>query len=608
MRNHITHKVLRRWTLACCLSAALIGLGRSPTQAEESRLIGKPVELFSLPDYYGQSRAFDELVGDQVAVVAFLGVECPLAKLYGPRLQQLAEEYAGKGVVFIGIDANEQDSLTKIAAFARQSGIKFPILKDRGQEIADRFGVERNPIVYVLDRQRTIRYHGRIDDQYGLGSSSGYARPQINRRDLGVALDELLAGKEVSEPITSATGCLIGRKPKIEPTGDITYTRHIAGLMQNHCVACHRDGEIGPFALDNYDDVVSWSDMIREVVAEGRMPPWSASPEVGHFVNDPRLSDEQKEQLNTWIKNGCPEGDPQDLPEPRQWVDGWQIGEPDQIIRMPKPHKVPAEGVLNYEYIFAETGWKEDKWIQAAEVRPGNRAVVHHILTFVVSPLSRWKEPMGAGGPAPLTSYVPGSPPHAYEEGMAVFVPAGSRILFEIHYTPAGVEQEDQSYLGVVFADPDKVKRRVYYLGAETRTFTIPARASNHPVHSEYEFTSDQLLLSMSPHMHLRGKAFRYEAHYPNGDIEHLLEVPKYDFNWQLRYELAEPKLMPAGTKLKCVGWFDNSADNLANPDPDATLKFGWQTWDEMMNGFFISADAEELPAKTAAAPASEGK
>ncbi|MBL9124933.1 MAG: redoxin domain-containing protein [Planctomycetaceae bacterium] len=569
--------------------------------ADRASLVGSTIEAFALPDVHGQTRALADFAQHDVIVVAFLGTECPLAKLYAPRLQQLSAEYASRGVAFLAIDANDQDTLTEIAAFARSNDLAFPLLKDRDQQVADLFQANRNPIAFVLDRRRQVRYQGRIDDQYGLGASSGYARPQVKRRDLGIALDEVLAGKPVSIPVTPVTGCLIGRRPRVAPTGEVTYARHIARILENRCVSCHRPGEIGPFSLRDYDEVVGWSEMLREVVRDGRMPPWSASPDVGHFSNDPRLTDEEKQLLDRWIDNGCPQGDPADLPEPRQWVEGWQIPEPDQVIRMPKAKKVPAEGVLSYEYVLVDPGWKEDKWIQAAEVRPGNRAVVHHILTFVITPASRWRDPKGAGAPAALTSFVPGSVPHIYRPGMAVYVPAHSRIMFEIHYTPNGKPQEDQSYLGVVFAEPGTVKRRVDYQGAENRNFTIPPRARDHALESVHEFKTDQLLLSLSPHMHLRGKAFSIAAHYPDGTVERLLEVPKYDFNWQLRYDLVEPKRLPAVTKLVCQGRFDNSAENLANPDPDAELHFGWQTWDEMMTGFFVACDAQDLPAPPAA-------
>ena len=578
--------------------------------------IGERINDFTLPDIHGRNRSLVEFADKPVLVVAFLGTECPLARLYGPRLQELSQRYVEHGVAFVGIDANQQDSLADLTAFSRQHGVEFPLLKDRDQAVADKFGVVRNPEVFVLDKDRAIRYRGRIDDQYGLGSSSGYARTKVKVRHLGDALDELLAGKSISQPVTQPIGCLIGRAPKSQPSGEITYSKYIADLMQKHCVACHRPGQIGPFALTDYDDVAAWGAMIKEVVSEGRMPPWSANPKFGHFVNDARLSDEQKALICTWVDHGCPQGDLADLPAPRIWTDGWQIAKPHQIVRMEKPFTVPAEGVVDYQNVVVDPGWTEDKWIQAAEVRPGNRAVVHHIIATAVPPsvkrrsrASRTADDSQPREEAParpakpddgelrgikLTAYVPGRLANTNRPGVAMFVPAGSKIAFQLHYTPNGKEQEDQSYIGFVFADPSTVKKRLHGGRAGNSTFVIPPGADNHEVVAEVTMSSDKMMLWMSPHMHLRGESFRYEAHYPDGRSEILLDVPKYDFNWQITYELTEPKPLPKGTRLVCTAHFDNSENNPANPDPTDTVRFGPQTWHEMMIGWYATLSADD--------------
>ena len=587
--------------------------------------IGSRIESFSLPDVHGRDRSLDELADKPVVVIAFLGTECPLARLYAPRLQEMSEAYAARGVAFVGVDANQQDSLSDLSAFSQQQGIKFPLLKDRDQKVADQFGAVRNPEVFVLDKGRAIRYRGRIDDQYGLGSSSGYARTEVKTRNLGDALDALLVGKEVSQPSTQVTGCIIGRKAKTEPRGEVTYTKHIAALLQDRCVACHRPGQVGPFALTDYDEVAGWGAMIKEVVSDGRMPPWSASPQFGHFANDARLSDAEKKLIHAWVDNGCPQGNPADLPAPKKWVDGWMIGEPQQVLRMEKAHKVPAEGVIPYQMFVVDPGWTEDKWIQKAEVLPSNRGVVHHIIAAISAPGSRVfsgegggesprsgadrgariraaRGSRGAGGAAlgddfggsKLTSYVPGRPPTTYEPGVAMFAPKGSKILFQIHYTPNGQETEDQSYIGLVFADAKTVKKRAHVLGVTGFDFEIPPYDEHYKVTAETLIHSDQLLLSMSPHMHLRGKSFRYEALFPDGTSEVLVDVPKYDFNWQLTYELAKPRLLPAGSKLQCTAYFDNSESNIANPDPSKAITWGPQTWDEMMIGYYAVVTVED--------------
>ena len=238
--------------------------------------------------------------------------------------------------------------------------------------------------MFLLDKERVVRYWGRIDDQYGFKTGAGYVKPKLNERSLANAITEVLAGKEVSQPVAKADGCFIGRVAKQKPHGEVTYSNQIARIMQNRCVECHRAGEVAPFALGSYDEVVGWAETIREVVQEGRMPPWFADPKYGHFINDARLSDEEKQQICTWVENGCPQGDAKDLPAPRKFVEGWQIGEPDQIVYMrDKPYTVPAEGTVDYQFFTVDPGWTTDKWIQATEARPGNRAVVHHIIVFV---------------------------------------------------------------------------------------------------------------------------------------------------------------------------------------------------------------------------------
>ncbi|MBI2826287.1 MAG: redoxin domain-containing protein [Planctomycetia bacterium] len=553
--------------------------------------IGAKIKDFTLADFRGKKLALGDLADKDLVVVAFLGNECPLSKLYGPRLEELHKEFAARGVAFVGINANQQDTPTEVAAYVRTSEITFPLLKDPGNVVADQFAAQRTPEVFLLDKDRTVRYHGRIDDQYGLGSSSGYSKPKVKSRDLAVAIEELLAGKTVSASATESPGCLIGRVAKTAPHGDVTYSNQIARFLQKRCVECHRPGEVAPFSLLDYSEVVGWAETMLEVIDEGRMPPWFANPEHGHFLNDARLTSEEKQLFRQWVKNGCPEGDKKDLPPPREFVAGWQIGQPDQVVYMSdKPYQVPAEGVVAYQYFAVDPGFKEDKWVQAVEARPGNRAVVHHIIAFAQAP-RRGGDFRGGGG---LAGYAPGDRARIYPPGVATFVPAGSKIIFQMHYTPNGTAQEDRSYVGIKFADPATVKKRARGGAAGNRWFVIPPGADNHEVVSEHLFGGEALLTTLFPHMHLRGKSFRYEAKYPDGTSEVLLDVPHYDFNWQLRYELAEPKLMPKGTKLVCTAHYDNSEENLANPNPKDTVRWGDQTWEEMMIGFFSTIPIQD--------------
>jgi peroxiredoxin/mono/diheme cytochrome c family protein len=570
-----------------------MGIVSEPLAAEPSKTpLGEKIEDFSLRDFRGKQHALSDYAGSKLVVVAFVGNDCPVAKLFAPRLQKLSREFASQQVSFVAINSNSQDSLTGVAAFARIHELEFPVLKDPGNEVADRFGAIRTPEVFVLDPQRVVRYHGRVDDQYLVG----LRRTSPTREDLRLAIQELLAGKEVSVPEAPAVGCHIGRAPKPSSEGNltagaVTYSDQIARLFQDRCVSCHRDGEIAPFPLTSYREVVGWGETIREVVDQGRMPPWLASPAYGHFANEARLSDAEKRLISDWLAAGSPEGDPARLPPPREFTAGWQIPKPDQVIFMREaPFDVPAEGTVAYQYFTVDPGFKEDRWIQYAEARPGNPAVVHHIVASFIPPGAR--ERVSLNGPQ--VGFAPGIPPIRLPEGTAMFVPAGSQMLFQMHYTPNGSPQKDRSMVGLVFADPARVRQRVDGGAAANVAFQIPAGDDNYEVVSKFRFNRDARLYSLMPHMHVRGKAFRYEALYPDGRREVLLDVPRYDFNWQLRYQLAEPKPLPKGTELICTAHFDNSAGNLANPNPNQPVRWGDQTWQEMMIGYFSTISPRE--------------
>ncbi|MFO0944641.1 MAG: redoxin domain-containing protein [Planctomycetota bacterium] len=565
---------------------------------------GKVVADFVLPDHRGAEKRLSELAGDRHVVLAFLGAECPLAKVYGQRLTKLAKEYADKGVVFVGIDSNSQDSLTDIAAYVNGTGITFPVLKDNNAVVADTLNATRTPEVFLLDQKRVLRYRGRIDDQFGIG----YAREEATDRYLAAAIDEVLAGKAVSKETVDPVGCLIGRTRKATMNADVTYSKQIARIFQDRCVECHRKGEIGPFALTEYSEVAGWADMIDEVVQEKRMPPWHASDAHKKFKNDRSLTDQEKGLIHQWVAAGAPEGDPKDLPEPKTFVEGWSLPRnPDLILDVQQvPFEVPAEGVVDYKQFIVDPGFTEDKWITASQILPGAPEVVHHVLCFVMSPNQSQRGFLDGNGLGFLSAYVPGYRPTPLPKGMAKFVPKGSKLRFQMHYTPNGRAQKDLSKIAFVFADPSELTEMVQTVSAANPGLNIPPHASDYSrVAIASAYRSPVRLLALSPHMHLRGKSFLYELVYPDGKTEKILDVPRYDFNWQTNYELAEPLDVPPGAKVRCVAHWDNSSDNPANPDPSANVTWGDQSWDEMMLGFFdvaVKIDREQL-AKEKVAP-----
>jgi peroxiredoxin len=562
-----------------------LGNWQTASFAAETPQSHPAIANFALSDIHGQKWSLDALKDKQIVVVAFVGTECPLAKLYGPRLAQLAAAFAGKSVAFVAIDSNVQDSLAALSAYAGHAKIDFPVLRDIKNEVAAQFGALRNPQVFVLDRDRVVRYHGRIDDQYGVG----FARTEPKRSDLKQAVEELLAGKAVTVSETPTVGCLIGRARPPQADARVTYSKQIARLLNKRCVECHHAGDIAPFSLTNYEEASGWAEMIAEVVDQGRMPPWHADPKYGKFSDVRRLTDDERKQIHDWVAAGAPPGDAKELSlvpsfSPTEWH---ADRPPDLILAMSAtPFAVKAEGVIRYQRFRAETGFKSDKWVEMAEVMPGNRAIVHHVLVHCLSARGRGAEALAGQGF--LAAYVPGLRPVAYPKGMAKRIPAGSTLTFQIHYVPNGSVQNDITRVGLWFADPKKLTHEVTTIAAANPLFVIPAGDDNFAV----EATSNRLpggaqLLSFMPHMHLRGKSFFYEAIFPNGKRKTLLDVPKYDFNWQTAYRQERPLKLPPGTRIHAIAHFDNSEENLNNPNPKATVTWGDQTFEEMMIGYF---------------------
>ncbi|AGA27978.1 redoxin domain-containing protein [Singulisphaera acidiphila] len=537
-----------------------------------------PEVSFRLQDFRGAWHASDEVRDRKLIVLAFLGVDCPVANRYAPTLAELAGEFGPQGVAFFAVDANRQDGLTAMGRFADVNKLSFPFLKDAGNVLADRLGVERTPEVVVLDEARKVRYRGRVDDQF----TQAAHRPSPTRRDLAVALGELLAGREVSTPTTAAVGCRIGRA-RPPGKGSVTYSGQVARVLRDRCVVCHRPGEIAPFALTSYEEAAGWADSIAEVVREGRMPPWHASPDHGKFRNEARLTDEEKAAIAAWAADGAPRGNPVEPPAPSPHAAGWRIPEPDLVVELPRAVEVPASGVLPYQNFTIDLKLDHDIWVKASQVRPQNPAVVHHLVVYALPPGQSSGNPLDHDI---IAMYSPGMPPRILPEGTAKVIPAGAKLLVQVHYTPRGTPQTDRSRIGLSFADRATVRKRMTSAIAINYEFRIPPKTADYPATAEHRFNQDYILYALLPHMHLRGKSFRYEAEYPDGRREVLLDVPRYEFDWQNAYVLDEPKPMPEGTVMRCLARFDNSVDNPNNPDPSRLVTFGEQTNDEMLVGY----------------------
>jgi peroxiredoxin len=546
--------------------------------------VGARIADFSLADADSQPRRLSDWQASKLVVVIFLSPECVLAKAYALRLRELSKQFEPRGVAVIGIDASASASAAKLGEFARVNELPIALLLDPDQAVAERFDARRTPEAFVLDAERIVRYRGRIDDQY----EPGLRRPTASRADLASALNELLDGKPVSVPVTESTGCFITRKKPGAAGGNVTYTKHIAPILQDHCISCHRPGGLGPFALTSHAAASVWADTIGAVVSDGRMPPWHADPKYGKFANAWPLPERDKELILRWVADGAPEGAPADLPPRNGPAESrWRIRTPDLVIPMPETFAVPAAGTVPYQYYEIDPGFTVDTWIQEAEIRPGNRAVVHHCTVFMRPPGSDRLIIQGDLGNIWLIDFSGITPPVVYPTGMAKKVPAGWRLVFQMHYQTTGTPQTDRTELGLVLADRRTVQREVATNMALAPEMVLPPGAADRQVEASWHLPHAMLLLSMHPHMHLRGKSFRFEARYPDGTSKILLHVPKFNIHWETTYILAEPEPLPAGTTIHCTAHFDNSTANPANPDPQAEVRWGAQLWEEMMIGYF---------------------
>lgn len=526
-------------------------------------------------------------------VVAFLGVECPLARLYGPRLAKLRSEYAARGVRFLGVNSNPQDSVEEIRESRDDLRLDLTIVKDEQQALARQFAATRTPEVFVVDAGGRIRYRGRIDDQY----EPGLARSAPRRHDLREALEALLEGREPPTASTTPVGCLITYQRTAEELADdatpVTFTRDVAPVLNRHCVECHRPGEIGPFSLTDYDEVVGWGEMMLEVIEQGRMPPWHADPRYGEFVGAREMPAEDKQTLSNWVAQGMPHGDLDDLPQLAKPVAGWHLATaPDEEWAMrSRAFVVPADGVVEYQYFVVDPKWEEDRWVRAAQVVPGDAAVVHHAIVFVRPPDGA--EARGIGW---LGAYVPGQRTVLLPTGHARRVPAGSKLVFQMHYTPNGRETRDTTRVGIWLSDADEVTHEVTTRVALNHDFEIPPGANDHTVTLRLDrFYAQSQLLSVTPHMHLRGKSFRLTIP-DDRQPRMLLSVPHYDFNWQHSYQFRSPISLAETASLGMEISFDNSADNPANPNPAEYVTWGDQTWEEMAVAFFDVAHPRDTP------------
>ena len=570
-----------RFSLA--IIAALLAIQAS---AEERPKIGSEIPNLKFKDIRYLNRSLSDFGEPKAVVLVFSNTTCPLVQKYWPKLTKLEATYRDKGVQFVNVNVGGDDEIPEIAQQAIDYGVEFPFVKDVDGSCVRAVGVERTPEVVLLDGKRMLRYRGRIDDQYRIGGG----RPLAGREDLVFALDELLAGKEITTTETTGDGCLITLPEEPTVKGEVTFYQDVLPIVQKNCQECHRAGGGGPFALMTREEVTSHAKAIAEVVADRRMPPWYGNRKQ-HFLNERGLKSDERNKIVAWTKTGMAAGDETKAPPPETFPDpAWEIGEPDIITSSLETHKLPADGLVDYHHIVLPYIFTRDTWISGAEIKPSNPGVVHHCNMAYL--------PLGAkfSDENFITGRVPGGTAFTLGEGLGFKIPAGSVIGLQIHYTTTGKEEKNRMQVGFRFPRY-VVKQELRHVQVTTRKFEIPPGAAAHPVQAVRTLPVDATGLAMFSHMHLRGKDMTFKALFPNGEEETLLSVPNYHFDWQQNFRWQpNTKKFPKGTKIEVTAHFDNSKFNPYNPDATQAVRFGPQTMHEMMYGFFFyTADGEDL-------------
>lgn len=547
--------------------------------------VGHRVADLALSDLDGKPMPLSQLTGSKGLVLGLFTTACPISRKLGPELQRLENDLVAQGFNIAWVNALPGADADKSRQFAADFKLAAPLLHDPQRTFLQALQATTTTEIFLIDTAQTLIYRGAINDQYGLG----YAKEEASRHYLREAAAALLAGRQPLITATTAPGCALDlpASTAAATATAVTYHRDIARILQTHCVECHRQDGIGPFALDSLDSVLENASMIRKQVERGAMPPWFAKPDpqATHavFANDTSLAAADKAALLSWLSSDRPAGDPAHAPLPRRFDEGWSIGTPDSILTLPKAIEVKAEGAMPYQNVVIDTDFAEDRWVSAYEIQPSARQVVHHVIVRVHRPGERIR---GLGeGDGFWAAYVPGNSYRILPPGFARHLPAGARLSFQIHYTPVGKATTDQTRIGLIFAkELPQYEVRVAAL-AKPRIL-IPAGAPNHAETLDRHLPTDFMVTGFMPHLHTRGKAFSYQVRYPDGRSEMLLDVPRYDFNWQLQYSYAQPKHLPAGSTVTLTAVYDNSAANPANPDPTKDVRWGEQTWDEMMIGY----------------------
>lgn len=580
-------------------------LGASVTRADETgsnAKLNKKIDNLTFKDADGRAVTLHDLKDKKAVVLVFLSFECPVSNSYAPFLNEFVKKYGPNGVAFVALAVNDETP-AEIAKRTQEFKLTFPAYKDDGFKAANALQAEMTPEAFVLDHNFVLRYRGRIDDGY-------YARLkkniEVKNHDLKNALDDLLAGKDVRQPITKAVGCTIPRDGIAKaPTGQVTYHRDVAVILQKHCQDCHRPGDVGPFALLTYKQAVNWAGDIKEYTHNRKMPPWKPNEGLA-FHNERRLTDKELATIAAWVDGGTPEGNAKDAPAPRQFTSGWHLGQPDVVLTMPDDFTLGPAGRDIFRCFVLPTNLPDDAYVSAIEVKPGNARVVHHTLLFIdrtgsgrkleAKQQSEPRDPNGLdSGPgyskamgvgfAPqgaLGGWAPGQVPRHLPEGSGFFLPKGADVVMQMHYHRNGRVEKDRTQVGLYLVKKP-VNRRYQSAVIPGRFISIPPNNENFRVAGDIWIDQDCSLYSVMPHMHLLGRKVKVTMTAPDGKQTTLVRIDDWDYNWQETYWFKQPIQVKAGSKFSVEAFYDNSSKNPSNPsNPPKHVFFGEQTTNEM--------------------------
>ena len=607
----ILFKSIRAHLAACFLICNSIGLGgliaADLRKEPEVAVAGGLLPAGSFKDMTGKAIDLRTLAKESKGlVIAFHSTSCPVSRQYGPTLARLEKEIRRLGMRLVIVNPHETDKPDEISQLRAQFPPDVIYILDHEDRLTKAMGARSTTEAFLVDSAFTIVYRGAVDDQFGCKQTR--EKPTWNW--LANAMRELSMKSRVVKPVTDPSGCLLETDANITSRFDqVTYHNRISRIILQNCLQCHHTGGVAPFSLENYNDVKDHRAMMRLVVRDDDMPPWPASRTLpaGHpgWENDHSLTNSEKRDLLAWLaKPDLPLGDPALDPLDYHFSkDDWFIDKPDLVVQLPEPIKLPAQGLVQYQVVDVDLNLQKDTWINQWELRPTDKAVVHHALVFIIPGRhtlteAEKKDPKADHKIVPefLLGYVPGNSCQKSSEDRGRLVPKGSRLRFQIHYVTKGEPTQDQLQFGFKFLNkpPQSIfqYRTLMNLGMK-----VPAGAKKHVETISEQIPEEILITSFQPHMHYRGKSMKYELIYPDNTRMTLLDIPNWDFNWQFAYNLAAPIKAPRGSRVLATAVFDNSADNINNPDPKKTVAWGPNSDDEMMmSGFeFITADGRHV-------------